>query len=245
MTGPDDLARQVAAMAAQVERLDRAVTRANHRADAHQADAQAAAARLKQAEDQAAQLQAGLEQAMTQLRAVSSHVQAGQRRPAPPALSWLDPQPGPADGPPGPTPAEILDDLDAWLARVYVRLPGPRLPACWAFHPGVVDVLLALRMAHAEVYNSRGGTWEKAVNWHLRSRPDTAKRISEWIGTCEIRQHGIGGPLHQGKAPEVPLAGFLAEVAAVWGARRETPDPTAPVIAAADRYVRRERDSAA
>ena len=238
--GPPDVAAQLAAMAAQYERLERAVRRAEHETAAHRADQQAVAARIKQAENDNTQLRAALDQANTQIKALTESVKARRARSGPPPLSWLDPQ----GTPPGPSPAAVLKDLAAWLQRVYVRLPGSRLPACWAWHPGIVDILLALRMAHAEVYSARG-SWEKVAAWHLRTRPDTAKLISAAIGTCEIREHAVGGPLHEGKDPEVPLAGFLGEVAAVWADRRETPDPTQLVIAAAERYERKQRESAA
>lgn len=247
MTGPDqppDLAQQLTALAAQYERLERAMQRADRRANDHQAAQRAAADRLAQAEQDTTTLRAALDQAHAHMKDLTDQVRAMRGRPSPPALSWLDAAVGPPGGPPGVTPQQILADLAAWLETVYVRLPGAPLPACWAYHPGVVEILLTLRMAHAEVYSARG-SWEKALAWHLRSRPDAAKTISQATGMCEIRLHAVGGPLYQGRGPEVPLAGFLDEIAAVWAARRETPDPTAMVIAACDRYVHRVRDAAA
>lgn len=246
--GPLDVTAQLAALAAQIERMERANQRAAQRGDqqaaAFEAAQRAAEGRIADAEQQAARMQAALDQAVSAVKDLTEQAKAQRLRGGPPALSWLDPQAVPPGAPPAPPATEILSDLAAWLERVYARLPGPRLPACWAFHPGVVDMLLALRMAHAEVYTGRAGTWEKVVAWHLRSRPDMAKRISDAIGRCELRQHIVGRSLYQARDREVPLAGFLDVVAAAWADRRETPDPTALMLAAADRYTR-EDDSAA
>lgn len=243
--GPLDVTAQLAALAAQVERMERANQRAAQQAAAFGATQRAAEGRIADAEQQAARLQAALDQASAAITDLTEQAKVARGRSGPPALSWLDPQAVPPGAPPGPPTTEVLADLGAWLERVYARLPGPRLPSCWAFHPGVVDMLLALRMAHAEVYTGRTGTWEKVVAWHLRSRPDMAKRISDAIGRCELRQHVVGQPLYQARDAAVPLAGFLDVVAAAWADRRETPDPTALMLAAADRYARGPHDSAA
>lgn len=41
-----------------------------------------------------------------------------------------------------------LRDLEAWYVRVYQRRTGVDLPACWVWHPGVVDDLLAMQAHH-------------------------------------------------------------------------------------------------
>jgi hypothetical protein len=118
----------------------------------------------------------------------------------------------------------ILTDLVAWLDAVYLRYPGAALPACWLWHPSVIEELWWLRTAHAEAYSGRG--WGvRAGMWHDQQRPRVVERIRQSVGTCDLKDHVSGG--QQARLPvAAPLAGHVVEIAEAWTATGLPPEPT-------------------
>lgn len=211
--GADDL---LAALARDIERATRALAGLTARAD--QADAE---------HDR-------LEHLILDL---AKTVQSILRPTGPPAGSWLlGPPVGPPDGPPPPTTAEILDDLAAWLQRIYLRYPDTGLPSCWAWHPCVIEELLWLRRAHHEAHSARTGTATKIGEWHERWRPGVVRRIAGYVGDCELSRHRAGRDRYDEGPPSVPLARYLDAVAGAWGGRERLPDPTASMLAEAAQH---------
>lgn len=164
-------------------------------------------------------------------------------RPAPggpPVTSWLDPG-GPAN-PARPVlgpddVARMLDDLAGWLARVYLRYEGAALPTCWAWHPDVVEELLWLRGAHADAYEGRMASWQRAGDWHDRQRPGVVKRLRAVADSCELDRHRDGQDRARvGVIPPVPMADHLSQLAAAWVNGARTPDVTVDLLGEAARY---------
>lgn len=76
---------------------------------------------------------------------------------------------------------ELLEDLQAWIAQVWTAYPGAELAPCWTEHPTVIEELLAVRRAHAEVYGRRG-SGQSQVLWHQQARPGAAARVQAMLG---------------------------------------------------------------
>ena len=154
--------------------------------------------------------------------------------------SWLladDPDQAAAD----------LDDLAAWVWRVYLWWPDAQLSSCWLWHPEIVEELWALRVAHADAYDPQVGTSMRVCDWLDRHRPSTARRVRAVLVKCELTRHI---PFNNRPVEVVPpgppaLARHAAAVAQVWTAgagldvvRAAGPEPTAEQLAEADAYQR-------
>lgn len=128
----------------------------------------------------------------------------------------------------------MLTDLVGWLDAVYLRYPGASLPACWLWHPSVIEELLWLRAAHADAYSGRG--WGvRAGMWHDQQRPRVVERIQKMIGTCDLAQHVSGG--QKAKAPiAAPLAGHVDAVADAWTSTGLPPEPSVEQLEHARSY---------
>ena len=113
-----------------------------------------------------------------------------------------------------------LTDLVEWLTRVWLRYPDSVLPSCWLWHPAVIEELRWVRCAHREAYDAQRGTWQKVGDWHDRQRPGVVRRISGWVGNCELREHAEGGGQRH-PAPVVPLTDAVSLIARAW---TQTPD---------------------
>jgi hypothetical protein len=160
-----------------------------------------------------------IEQILPVVASLSQKVAAikPQREPAAKPFSWmLATEPGPAQ--------EALNDLVKWHEGVYLAYPGVSLPACWGFHPDVVEELLALRRAHCDAYQGEKASGVAALDWHSKHRPGVVQRISAAHGTCTLTQHEPGGKAAK-PAPTVPLAGHTDVIAGNWAVEHETPQP--------------------
>lgn len=115
----------------------------------------------------------------------------------------------------------MLADLLAWLDSVYLRYPGAALRECWAYHPAVVEELLALKGAHGEALGGLGwGT--RSVQWHNMYRPAVVARIHSMIGTCDLSRH-----VSPGQSPlTAPGAAHLDPIAEHWVTHGVPPEPT-------------------
>jgi hypothetical protein len=124
----------------------------------------------------------GVEETLAELaeQVEALDAEAGPRcRPA----SWLtEREPAQAEA--------MLRDLTGWLGAVFLRYADAALPACWLWHPDVVEELLWLRQAHAAAYAGRDAHIQRVADWHDRHRPGVARRI-----------HGAGH-LRCDRAPE-------------------------------------------
>lgn len=133
-------------------------------------------------------------------------------------VSWLlTTEPGRAQ--------EALTDLAEWLQTVYLLYPGASLPPCWAFHPDVVEELLALRQTHHDAYQGERASGVAAVDWHAKHRPGVAGRIAAAHSTCGLSQHQPGGKAAK-PTPGVPLAAHTHVVAGHWAVQHDMPEPS-------------------
>ena len=127
-----------------------------------------------------------------------------------------------------------LEDLVGWLGLVYLRYPDTRLQPCWAWHPQVVEELLALRGAHREAYDPRKGSWIRAVDWHERLLPGVVRRVSTALSGCGLAEHLPDGEHHA--SPQVPLAGHSAAIARHYAHTHQPPTPTDQQLADAQHH---------
>lgn len=129
-----------------------------------------------------------------------------------------------------------LTDLAGWLAQVYLRYPDAALPACWCWHPALIEELRWLRCAHRQAYDEDHGTWQAVAEWHDRLRPGVARRIRDAYSGCELREHALGGSQHR-PTPSVALTGDLGLIARAWCATPDTPlSPTEQQISEAEHH---------
>ena len=110
-----------------------------------------------------------------------------------------------------------LDELCAWVGRVYLRYPRTALPTCWLWHPHAVEELWWLRGAHADAYDPETGSWQRVGDWHDRQLPGVVRRLTASIGACELALH-LPGQRAVGAPQPVPLAESAAVVAQTWTA---------------------------
>ncbi len=143
--------------------------------------------------------------------------------------------------------AADLDDLTAWLWRVYLWFPDGWLSSCWLWHPEVVEELWWLRVAHADAFHAEVGSSARVGDWHERQRPGVARRVRSVLAKCELTRHTLVSGRGIDVTPPGPpaLAQHTAAVAAVWTAgvgldavRSAGPEPTPEQLAEADAYQR-------
>ncbi len=152
------------------------------------------------------------------------------RKSTTPCPSWLM---LPAD--PGRA-AQVLDDLTAWMAAVYLRYPdaAQALPECWPWHPDVVEELLWLLHAWTAAYQGPQAAVALVGDWHDRQRPGVVRRVRQSAGSCSFENHQIraGWDRHPSAAPTVPGLEGIASIARWWGAHRddEAPEPVVPAV---------------
>jgi hypothetical protein len=149
--------------------------------------------------------------------------------------TWLD-------LPPEPEVAEsALQRLMDWMGAVYLRYADAvrTLPACWLWHPEVVEELTWLRQAWLAAYAAPEARIALGGDWHDRQRPGVVRRIREYAGVCSIENHQAPQP----GAPAVPLAGSAWTIAQWWATSRPSaaPEPGPDEIAEADAYQRHLR----
>ena len=156
------------------------------------------------------------------------------------SLTWLD-----LPGEPGQLPGSsagaadaelLLVRLAAWMGGVYLRYTDAArsFPACWLWHPDVVEELLWLHQAWLAAYADPDAPVTVAADWHDRLRPGVVRRIQTYAGMCSIEQHQIGADRHP-LGPVAPLADAAGAIAAWWTGERAglPPLPTPDQVAAA------------
>jgi len=137
-------------------------------------------------------------------------------------VSWLDLPPGVREA------RRLLGELLVWMQAVYLRYAdaAAHLPACWLWHPDVVEELIWLRQAWCAAYRDSEATSARAGDWHDRYRPGVVKRIKSVAGTCSLENHLPREPeLEAGAAPVAPLADAAEQIAAWWGSTRHAAPP--------------------
>jgi hypothetical protein len=131
----------------------------------------------------------------------------------------------------------LMDTLVPWLDQTYLRYCGAELPACWAWHPDVVEELWWLRGAWLDAYTGQHASWAAIGTWHEHHRPGVVRRISEL--RCQISAHvAEAGPGHP--RLYVPLASAIPRIVGAWATpgRQNWPGaaPTSDDVHAADTY---------
>lgn len=137
---------------------------------------------------------------------------------APPRVCWMT-----LDDP--DLAARVMDDLVTWLQQVYIQYRHP-LPACWEWHPDIIEELLALRHTHWAAYSDKAPT-PAGNDWHEKALPGVVKRIAAAASKTHTLDAHCGG--HE--PVPLPLPGSAARVAAEWAQRGEDwsftgPEPT-------------------
>jgi hypothetical protein len=144
-------------------------------------------------------------------------------------LSWLDFATDTAGA------VAVLSDLAKWMGTVYLRYSDAvqGLPACWLWHPDVVEELLWLMQSWQAAYRSPGAPVSLAGDWHDRLRPGVVRRIKAAAGACSLENHMPGGERHAA-GPAAPLAEAADVIARWWATDRESaaPEPTEQQLAA-------------
>jgi len=131
---------------------------------------------------------------------------------------------------------QLLTELVGWMGRVYLRYADAvcTLPACWLWHPDVVEELVWLRAAWRAAYTDPHAVVSQAADWHDRLRPGVVRRVKEYAGLCSIENHQ---PARDGatRSASAPLGQAVGLIAAWWTTRRTDPPPapTAPQVAEA------------
>jgi hypothetical protein len=148
---------------------------------------------------------------------LAEHQAAGDPTGREPTVTWLDP---PSDATAGDIEAALRRLID-WLDAVYLRYADAArtLPACWLWHPEVVEELTWLRQAWLAAYADPEARVARAGDWHDRQRPGVVRRIRDYAGMCSIEAHQ-GDP---STAPGAPLAGTARVIAEWWATRRQSP----------------------
>ncbi len=82
----------------------------------------------------------------------------------------------------------MLARLTGWLAGVYLRYADAArtVPACWLWHPEVVEELPWPRQAWLAAYADPDAPVSLAADWHDRLRPGVVRRIRDYAGMCSI-----------------------------------------------------------
>jgi len=140
-----------------------------------------------------------------------------------PAPSWLVAPPDSA------ATRRLLDGLCSWLRAVFLRYPDAAavLPACWLWHPEVVEELTWLMHAWIAAYQSEGASVQLAGDWHDRQRPGVVRRLKESVSACSVERHQTraGWDAPADTAPPVPGVDAVGSIAAWWAAGRDHPAP--------------------
>ena len=146
-----------------------------------------------------------------------------------------------------PVPCPLLDPagldtagLLGWLDQVYVQYDGAALPACWAWHPGVVAELAWLWLAHEAAHATADPC--RVGDWHDRYRPGVVRRVHDALKGCDVAEHAPGRA-HDQDQPAVPLTGALAPAQAARATGAPAPHPTAEQVAQARRVGTRRTAS--
>jgi hypothetical protein len=145
------------------------------------------------------------------------------------------------DAPLGDTEV-LLTDLIGWMSRIYLRYADAArtLPACWLWHPEVVEELLWLRAAWLAAYTDPRAAVSQAADWHDRLRPGVVRRVKDYAGLCSIENHQP--PTDRDPATGVvPLAQAAGLIAAWWATRRADPPPAPTATQAAEAATWRPR----
>lgn len=128
-----------------------------------------------------------------------------------------------------------MQDLVEWLGRVFLRYGDAELPACWLWHPGVVEELMWLRQAHAAAYSGKGPTAQRIGDWHDRQRPGVVKRLKDEFSKCHLALHAAGKAQ---VSREVPFAGIAELHAEQWATSKTPPQPSQEQVFQAEQYDR-------
>jgi hypothetical protein len=130
----------------------------------------------------------------------------------------------------------LLARLIGWMRGVFLRYADAVrfLPACWLWHPEVVEELVWLRQAWLAAYADPEAPVSLAGDWHDRQRPGVVRRIRDYAGLCSIEAHRPDGGRCD-RAPAVPLADAAGAIACWWATDRggPAPAPTAGQLSAA------------
>ena len=128
-----------------------------------------------------------------------------------------------------------MQDLVEWLGRVFLRYGDSELPACWLWHPGVVEELMWLRRAHSAAFSGKGPTEQRVGDWHDRQRPGVVRRLKDEFGKCHLGLH-VAGKAQVSR--EVPFAGIAELHAEQWAMSKTPPQPSPEQVSQADQYDR-------
>lgn len=122
----------------------------------------------------------------------------------------------------------LLGALVEWVGTVYLRYADAdrTLPACWLWHPDIVEELCWLMSAWHAAYTSQRPSVRAAGDWHDRLRPGVVRRIADYAKACSLQNHLPGGKA-TGDAPTAPAAD-AAEAIALWWADHRQDRPPAP-----------------
>jgi hypothetical protein len=111
------------------------------------------------------------------------------------------------------------------MGAVYLRFADAArtLPACWLWHPEIIEELLWLRAAWIAAHDPSASIAQVA-DWHDRYRPGVVRRIRDYAGVCSLENHQPGRPRHI-PALRVPVASAASAIAAWWTTDRDDTPP--------------------
>jgi hypothetical protein len=146
---------------------------------------------------------------------------ADEEETAAPLVSWLELA--------GGDPAKaglVLASLVDWLDAVYLRYADAVLPACWLWHPDVIEELLWLRQTWAAAHHGKHASPAAVGEWHERQRPGVSGRLKHAVGFCSPENHT---PDRQQPRATVPRTEAI-DVIADWWTTHPTQPPPSPSI---------------
>lgn len=167
---PEQHSRNVARLAAEVERLGREIASLTVRVDGLASDA-------------ASNDPDAFEELRSEIEAVARQLEAPASPSGLPPVAWLDVTVEQAP--------VVLAELSEWIGTVLVQydLDGGIVP-CWYRHPDAVQVLLDLRVAWLTTYrNPEGGKVLGALDWHQRFLPAARQYLKGLKSKCSDREH--------------------------------------------------------
>ena len=136
----------------------------------------------------------------------------------------------------------VLQEVAAWVYRVYLRFDDAQLPACWLWHADVVEELVWLWQFHREAYGPNSRSVQKAADWHDRYRPGVVKRLRGVARDCDLSYHAESSGQPTGLRA-VPLADHV-ERRATDHVLGQQPEPTEVQLAQAEAYDNDENNRA-